>query len=60
MGLPEEADGAIAKIAQLISTIRMLQISMNLMLASNPLTMGIGVAGLIGSAMTMSDVLAGY
>jgi hypothetical protein len=60
MGLPEDVDGAVGKIAQLISAIRMLDISMNLMLATNPYTAAIGVAGLIGSAMTMSDVLAGY
>lgn len=60
MGLPEEVNGAISKIAQLISAIRMLQISMSLLYATNPLTAAIGVAGLIGSVMTFSDVFAGY
>ena len=60
MGLPEEINNAISLITRLISSIRMLQISLNLLMATNPLTMAIGIAGLIGSAYTMADTFAGY
>ena len=60
MGLPEDMDAAVGTVARVISALRMLDISINLMLASNPYTAAIGVAGLIGSAMTMNDMLAGY
>lgn len=60
MGLPEELDAAISKIAGLITAIRMLQIAGNLAMASNPVTAAIGVAGLLGSVYTFGDVLAGY
>jgi hypothetical protein len=60
MGLPEELDAAIGKIAQLITAIRMLQIAADLAMASNPVTAAIGVAGLLGSVYTFGDVMAGY
>jgi hypothetical protein len=60
MGLPDEVSGAIDKIAQLVVTIRMAMMSINLMMATNPLTVGIGIAGLIGSAASMGTMLEGY
>lgn len=60
LGLPEQVDAAITKIAQLVTTIRMLQISLSLMMATNPLTAAVGVAGLLGSVVTVTDVFARY
>ena len=60
LGLPEDMDVAVGKIVRLISALRMLQISLSLMMATNPLTAVFGVAGLIGSVFTIQDVFAGY
>lgn len=60
MGLPEEVDAAVNRIAQLITSLRMLQIASNLILTMHPLTAAIGVAGLIGGSMSLTDVFAGY
>lgn len=60
MGLPEDVDSAINLIARLITSIRMLQISLSMLYATNPVTAAIGVAGLFGSAVTLTDSLAGY
>lgn len=60
MGLPDYVSGAIDKVMQLVVTIRMAMISINLMLASNPVTALIGVAGLLGTAASMGSMLEGY
>ena len=60
LGLPDDVDQAINKVAQLITSIRMLQISMSLLYATNPLTAAIGVAGLIGGVISITDTFAGY
>lgn len=60
MGLPEDVDAAINLVARLITSIRMLQISLSMLYATNPLTAAIGVAGLIGGAVSITDSLAGY
>jgi hypothetical protein len=60
MGLPEDVDAAVNRIARLITAIEMLRTASNLLLASNPVTMAIGVAGLIGGALSVSDAMAGY
>ena len=60
MGLPEDVDAVVNKMARILTSIRMLQMSMSLMLSTNPLTAAIGVAGFTGSVMTLSDSLVGY
>jgi hypothetical protein len=60
MGLPEDIDRGISKVMELIVAIRMLQMSMNMMMASNPYTMIIGMAGFAGSIMTFGSMLEGY
>lgn len=60
LGLPEDVDNAVGKIARLLSALRMLHISMSLLLSTNPLTAAFGVAGLIGSVFTLNDVFARY
>lgn len=60
MGLPEDTQNAISFLMRLVTVIRMAQISISLMMASNPVTAAIGIAGLIGSAMTLQDSLIGY
>jgi hypothetical protein len=60
MGLPEDVDNAVNKIARLISSLRMLQISINMLYATNPLTAAIGIAGFAGAAYSMTDSLIGY
>ena len=60
LGLPDDTARAIDLIARLISSIRMLQLSMSLMYATNPLTAAIGVAGLVGGVMSFGDAFAGY
>jgi len=60
MGLPEDADQVVNVLARVVTMIRMYQISINLLLATNPVTAAIGVAGLLGVAVSATDVLAGY
>jgi len=60
MGLPEDVGAAIDFLARLVVAIRMAHISISMMMATNPLTAAIGVAGLIGTAVTMTDSFAGY
>lgn len=62
MGLPPEIEMAIRKVQQLIMTLRMLQITINMMLASNPVTAAIGIAGLVGTAVQFGSgsILEGY
>ena len=60
MGLPDDVDNAIQLVTRLITTIRMAQLSINMLMASNPITSAIGVAGLIMTVATLPDMLAGY
>ena len=60
LGLPDDVQQAIDALARLITTIRMVQLSMNMLLASNPLTAAAGVAGLLMTALSAGDILAGY
>ena len=60
MGLPEDVGAAIDFLARLVVVIRMAQISISMMMATNPLTVAIGVAGLVGTAVSMTDTFAGY
>ena len=60
MGLPEDAEQVVNVLARVVTMIRMYQISINLLLATNPVTAAIGVAGLLGVAVSATDVLAGY
>ena len=60
MGLPPEVQRQIDFIMKLIVTIRMAQMSINMMMMSNPATALIGVAGIIGTAASMSGMLEGY
>lgn len=60
MGLPENVTGAINTLAKLVVMIRMAQMSINMMMMSNPVTAAIGVAGIIGTVMTAPSLLEGY
>ena len=60
MGLPDDATRAIDTIAKLIVVLRMAQMSLNMMMMSNPVTALIGVAGIIGTAATLPSMLEGY
>lgn len=60
MGLPEDLDKGITKVMELITAIRMLQMSMNMMMATNPFTVFIGIAGFAGSMLTFGSVVEGY
>ena len=64
MGLPEDVDAATRKISQIIVALNMAQIGLNSLLSGlitmNPFQIGIGVAGLVGSGLSFSDVMAGY
>ena len=60
MGLPEDIGKAIDLIARLTVVIRMLHISYNLLMSTNPVFMAIGFAAAIGSLFTMIDAGEGY
>ena len=60
VGLPDDVDNAIQLLARLITTLRMAQLSINMLMASNPVTSAIGLAGLVMTAATLPDMLAGY
>lgn len=60
LGLPDNIQGGIDKFMQLIVTVRMAQMSINMMMATNPATALIGIAGLIGTAATTTSFLEGY
>jgi len=60
MGLPEDVGNAINRISRLIVAIRMLQMSSNMLLATNPVTAAIGLAGMLGGMATLNDALVGY
>jgi hypothetical protein len=62
MGLPEEYEQAVNGISRLVVSMRMAMISINLMMASNPVTMAIGFAGLAGVAIELGSgsILEGY
>jgi len=60
LGLPEDVGNALDKIARLLVMINMLQMSMSMLMATNPFTVGIGVAGGVGVALSMGDMMAGY
>jgi len=64
MGLPENVDAAARKISQIIVALNMAQIGLNSLLTGiimgNPLSIGIGIAGLVGSGISFGDVMAGY
>jgi hypothetical protein len=62
MGLPEEYEQAVNAISRLVVSMRMAMISINLMMASNPVTMAIGFAGLAGVAIELGSgsILEGY
>ena len=60
MGLPEDVGAVIDFLARLITSVRMAQISLSLVMASNPVTAAIGFAGLMGSAFSLIDVVGGY
>jgi hypothetical protein len=60
LGLPPEAQQTIDLLMKLLVTIRMVQISMNMMMMSNPVTALIGVAGLLMTATTIPGMLEGY
>ena len=60
MGLPEDVDSAINKIAKLIVMLRMAQMSLNMLMMGNPVTAAIGFAGMMTTLVSASDVMAGY
>jgi hypothetical protein len=60
MGLPDDVDNAITKLMQIISTIRMAQMSINMMMMSNPATIALGIAGAVMTMATAADIMVGY
>jgi hypothetical protein len=60
MGLSDDINNAITRITQLISVIRMAQISMNMLMMSNPVTVAMGIAGMITTIATTADIFIGY
>jgi len=60
MGLPDDMGRAIDTVARMVTTIRMLHISMNLMMSTHPLLMAIGFASLLAGSWSMIDTVGGY
>ena len=60
LGLPDDVNRAIDVLARLVTTVRMAQLSIGLLLSSNPLTAAAGIASLGLTAFSMGDMLAGY
>jgi len=60
MGLPEDVDHAVTYVMRLTTSIRMLHLASSMMLASNPATVAIGVAGFAMGVISFSDALVGY
>lgn len=60
LGLPEDITKAITIISKLIVVLRMWQMSTNLMMMSNPISAALGVAGLVGTVLSFSDIVMGY
>ncbi len=60
MGLPEDAERVINVLAKVVIMARMAQMSINMMMMSNPITIGIGVAGLLITASSVPSILEGY
>jgi hypothetical protein len=61
MGLPDDVNNAITTLMRLISIIRMVQISINMMqMATGPFGFIMGAAGLMTAAYSATDVFAGY
>ena len=60
MGLPEDVDRAVNLLARLVTTARMAQISLSMLMMGNPLTAALGIAGLAGAVLSLNDAFAGY
>lgn len=61
MGLPDDVNDQVSKIATIAVTIKMAMMSINMMMASNPLTAAIGIAGLLGTALSFGpSMMEGY
>lgn len=61
LGLPPEFQKTVDFIAKVVVAIRMYQISINMLMATNPVTMAIGITGLIGTTIaTVPSMLEGY
>jgi hypothetical protein len=60
MGLPPDAQKAIDLLMKVIVTARMAQISINMLMMSNPVTAAIGFAGLLMTVTTIPGMLEGY
>jgi hypothetical protein len=45
---------------KLISVVRMAQMSINMMMMSNPFTFAMGAASLILTGMSLTDAITGY
>lgn len=55
-GLPEDIKNAVDQLAQVIVTIRMLQMSMNMMMSTNPFTVAIGLTGMFTTAISITSL----
>jgi hypothetical protein len=60
MGMPDDIQGQIQIISQLIVTVRMLQISYAALTSSTPLGILMGIGGFILSGLTLYDSMEGY
>ncbi len=60
MGLPDNMNSAISAIMRLVSVVRMAQISMNMLMMSNPATIAMGIAGIATTIISAADVMVGY
>lgn len=60
MGLPEDVDRAINFITRLVVVARQAQISLSLLMTTNPVTVALGIAGLAMSAISLTDSFSGY
>lgn len=59
MGMPPDMQQVINIVTRLIVMLRMLQMSWNMMLMTNPITALIGIAGMTGVIFSGYDMLRG-
>jgi hypothetical protein len=59
MGLPDEAQKQIEFLSRIIVTIRMVQISYNMLVAGTPLGILSGIAGIAMAGMSLYDTMEG-
>ena len=60
MGLPDALQQQIQLLAQLITTVRMLQISYTMLTSTTPIGVLMGVAGVVLTGFSIYDSMEGY